>query len=247
MQANPCGGKMMVNPCDAKMGTVFHIDDPAGRNSITFKSEAPLEDIVGTSNQITGYLVFDPSDPKKGGRGELSVPTASLNTGIPVRNEHLQSADWLNAARYPHITLHITDVRNVKTVKSSDGFQTYEVTVVAEFGLRGELKEIEFPGRITYMKESEKTRARLAGNLLAARAEFEIPLAAFGITGPSGAGLVGSKVGETIAIEVSLVGSSAKMIAAYPGNPCNPCGGKTTNPCNPCGGQAQNPCNPCGM
>jgi hypothetical protein len=27
---------------DARPGTVFYIDDPGGRNSVTFRSEAPL-------------------------------------------------------------------------------------------------------------------------------------------------------------------------------------------------------------
>ena len=99
VEANPSGGKEMVNPCDTMMGTVFVVNDPAGRNKVTFRSKAPLEDIVGTSNQITGYLVFDPNNPQQGGRGELTVPVASINTGIPLRDEHLQSADWLDAAR----------------------------------------------------------------------------------------------------------------------------------------------------
>ena len=46
-------------------GYKFYIDDPMNRNTITFKSEAPLEDIVGTSNQITGYINFDPDNPQK--------------------------------------------------------------------------------------------------------------------------------------------------------------------------------------
>jgi len=49
------------NPCGHKNGMMFHIDDPMSRNSVTFKSTAPLEDIVGTSNEITGYIQFNPS------------------------------------------------------------------------------------------------------------------------------------------------------------------------------------------
>ena len=241
---NPCGPQAGINPCFAKMGTVFYVNDPTGRNSVTFRSEAPLEDIVGTSSAVTGYVVFDPANPRKGGRGELTIPIASLNTGIPLRNEHLQSADWLDAERHPNIYLTITDVRNVNEVKSSSDFQTYEVTVVGEWALHGKTREMEFPARITYMKESDKTRAKMEGDLLAVRATVELALADFGITGPSGTGLVGTKVGESIELEVSLFASSQTMMA---GNPCNPCDPKATNPCNPCGPKAKNPCNPCGM
>lgn len=249
---NPCGGKVAVNPCYAKMGTVFHIDDPVGRNSVTFKSQAPLEDIVGTSNSITGYLVFDPSRPNKGGRGEIVIPVSSLKTGIPLRDEHLQGEDWLNAGNYPNLTLKITDVKNVKTVKKTSAAQTYDVSLITELSMAGKTVRMEIPGRITYLKESSKTNSRMKGNLLAARASFDVSLSAFGIEGPDGMDLVGSKVGETITLEVSLMGTSAKpMMAQNPcnpcgGNPCNPCGGKASNPCNPCGGKASNPCNPCG-
>ena len=72
--ANPCGGKAAampaVNPCHAKFGTVFYIADAMGRNTITFTSQAPLEDIVGTTNEITGYVVFDPKNPSNGGGAE---------------------------------------------------------------------------------------------------------------------------------------------------------------------------------
>jgi polyisoprenoid-binding protein YceI len=242
---NPCGAKVAVNPCYAKMGTVFYVNDPMGRNAVSFKSQAPLEDIVGTTSQITGYLVFDAKNPKKGGRGEFVIPVSSLNTGIPLRDEHLQSKDWLNADTYPNLTLKITDVTRVKEVKSTAGAQTYDVSLRAQLSIAGKSLRMEIPGRITYLKESEKTRARMQGNLLAARASFEVDLSAFGITGPQGMNLVGSKVGESIALDISLMATSANpMMAAQ--NPCNPCGGKATNACNPCGGKATNPCNPCG-
>ncbi len=73
---NPCNPrskkKQVQNPCNpcGKAGTVFHVNDPMGRNSVTFKSRAPLEDIIGTTNQITGYINFDPQDWDKGGHGK---------------------------------------------------------------------------------------------------------------------------------------------------------------------------------
>ena len=78
---NPCGGKNMKSMGDHK-GQVFSVEDPMGRNTVTFKSTAPLEDIVGTSNQITGQLAFDPNNPNAGGHGELVVPVKSLESMI---------------------------------------------------------------------------------------------------------------------------------------------------------------------
>jgi len=246
--ANPCGEKAMaVNPCFAKVGQVFYVNDPMGRNSVTTESAAPLEDIVGTSNQVSGYIVLDPAHPEKGGRGEISVPVASLSTGIPLRDEHLRSADWLNAATYPNITLTISDTKKLKKVKETDGAKTYDVKLKGELSLHGRTRPVEISGRFTYLKESDKTRSRQAGDLLAVRANFEIPLSDYGVTGPKGMSIIGSKVGETISVAVSFVASNQKPLAMAG----NPCGDKASNPCgskasNPCGGKAANPCNPCG-
>lgn len=188
-------------------GQIFVIDDPVGRNSVTFTSTAPLEDIVGTSNQIGGELIFDPANPTGGG-GHISVPVSSLKTGIPTRDGHLAGAGWLDAAQYPEIRFDIVEVKDFKEVKKTEGAQTYDVTVTGNFSMHGVTRTIEVPGRITYLAESPETKARKDGNLLAARAEFEITLADFGVTGPEGMNLVGTKVGESIQINFSVIASS---------------------------------------
>jgi polyisoprenoid-binding protein YceI len=259
---NPCGGKNMKST-EEHSGMVFSVEDPMKRNSVTFKSTAPLEDIVGTSSQITGRLVFDPSNPAEGGHGEIVVPIKSLNTGIPLRDEHLAGGDWLNADKNPNIKFTIVEVKNIRQVKGTADAKTFDVTAVGDFSLNGKTKRISVPARITYLKESEATKQRQPGDLLAARTTFEVTLADFGITGPKGMNLIGSKVGEKVEIDLSLVASSTT--GAMAGNPCggkaamNPCGDKaqmTKATGNPCGQKAagntcsdkkpQNPCNPCG-
>ena len=236
--ANPCGGKEAalatmpaVNPCHAKFGTVFYIADPMGRNSISFESRAPLEDIVGTTNQIAGYLVFDPKNPTKGGRGQFTVATASLTTGIPLRDEHLQGEDWLDAKSYPVISFGLEDVKDVKVVKEASSYKTYEMNVGGPFSLHGKTTQIEILARITYLPESEQTRQKLPGDLLAGRASFEVALKEFGIKGAKG--VVGSKVSEMITVNVSFMATNVKPVAEEAANPCG--GKKAKNPCNPCG------------
>lgn len=248
---NPCGGKeamkasaVPVNPCDAKFGTVYYISDPMSRNTVTFSSEAPLEDIVGTTNQISGYFAFDPNNLEKGAKGRITVSVSSLTTGIPLRDEHLLGDMWLDALTYPTITFEIAKVKNVKVIKKTDSFTTYELQVSGPFKLHGKTRTIDAIARITVLPESEQTKQKMPGDLVAVRTSFKVSLADFGIKGFDG--VVGSKVSESIEVAISLVASNvdpsvtADVEAAS--NPCNPCGGK--NPCNPCGGK--NPCNPCG-
>ncbi len=244
---NPCGGKagglpnIAVNPCHAKQGTVYYFADPMKRNTVTISSEAPLEDMNGISNEVYGYVVFNRNTPNKIVGGKVWVPVASIDTGIPLRNEHMLSANWLNAEKYPNITYEIDRVVNIEQVKSSDQFQTYQVTLAGTFSLHGVSKEKFIPVRVTYLQESEMTKQRMPGNLLAARSEFTVPLKTFNIMGPAGMKIIGARVSEEIDVELSVFGSDVKPSGAM--NPCNPC---AKNPCakNPC---AKNPCakNPC--
>ncbi len=189
-------------------GMTFYINDAMNRNSVVFKSMAPLEDIVGMSGRITGYMMFDPDHPDQGGQGKLTLPVASLDTGIPLRDEHMQSAGWLDAESFPNIEFDIKELRNVTEVSSTPDASTYDIVAVGNFSLHGTMKHMEFPGRITYLKESEMTAQRLPGHILAVRADFTILLADFGIAGPAGMPIIGSKVGESIDIEVSVMGST---------------------------------------
>lgn len=245
---NPCGAKAAmpaVNPCFAKAGKVFYVNDPMKRNTVTFTSEAPLEDIVGTTNEVAGYIVFDPKKPGGSVRGEFSVPVSSLDTGIPLRNEHLHSEQWLNAAKNPHITYKVTGSELISTYKDTPEFQTHDIMTTGDFTLNGQTRKMKIPVRVTHLVESEATKQKMPGNLVAARARFDVPLASFAVTAPQGSGLIGSKVSSSINVEVRLTGSDTMQMAGNPCNPCNPCSGKAANPCNPCGAKAKNPCNPC--
>ncbi|MHC4861027.1 MAG: YceI family protein [Planctomycetota bacterium] len=241
---NPCGAKKgapagvpALNPCFKKHGTVFYVSDPMKRDSVSFTSSAPLEDFVGTTNEIKGYVVFDAKNPYRGVRGDLRVVVAGLKTGIPLRDEHMRSADWLDAARHPEIRLVVDGTRDIRLVKKGDGYRTFDMGLEGQLTLHGKTKAVRIPARITYLEESDRTRQRLPGHLLAGRAEFKVNLADFGIKGFKG--VVGSKVSETIAVKVGVMASSKPAGGTNPCNPCakNPC---AKNPCNPCG--AKNPC-----
>jgi len=199
---------------ESQTGKTFYVNDPMNRNSITFKSTAPLEDIVGTTNDITGFLMFNPDQPTEGGHGELMVPVTTLNTGIPLRDEHLQSEGWLNAGKYPEIKLTITKIKDVKQIKTDKTTSTMDLHVIGTFSMNGQTNMVEFPGRITFLKETEMTKKKMEGDLLAVRANFEINLADYNVTGPAGMDIIGTKVGETIAIDVSLMGNTQSSTAA---------------------------------
>lgn len=58
--------------------------------------------VRGQFNQVSGVIRFDPPDLCSLSV-EATIEAASLITGVPKRDEHLKSADFLDVARYPQI------------------------------------------------------------------------------------------------------------------------------------------------
>ena len=199
---------------DTGNGYKFYIDDPMNRNTLTFKSEAPLEDIIGTSNQINGFVNFDPENPQNNASADFNVPVLSLNTGIPMRDEHLQGPAWLDAAAYPDLNLKINKVKKATLLKEMDNSKTFELAVIGNFTMHGITKEVSFPARLTFLAENKMTQMRLPGNLLVIRADFAIPLAEYNVTGPKDMKIIGAKISEEIKISVNLMGSTVSQSLA---------------------------------
>ncbi|MGL6071669.1 YceI family protein [Craterilacuibacter sp.] len=56
----------------------------------------------GTFSQIKGSLLVD--EVARTGKVDVTIPTATLNSYLAKRDEHLKSADFFNVAKYP--TMH---------------------------------------------------------------------------------------------------------------------------------------------
>ncbi|MCB9838320.1 MAG: YceI family protein [Phycisphaeraceae bacterium] len=199
-------GFELVVPADhAAMGTVFHA--LKGRDAqVTFTSDAPLEYIKGTSNQVIGYAVAG-----EGGHllaGEFHLPVASLDTGIPMRNEHVQSNRWLNAESHPDVIFQIAETTDIKLAKTSDTFTTYDVTLVGDMTINGVTREMSIPATVTRMPESDATKVRFPGDLLAIRCSYPILLSDFEV-GVGDAGIAAGKVSNELMLETRLFCSSA--------------------------------------
>ena len=130
---------------------------------------------------------------------------ASRRTGIPLRDEHLRGSDWLNASAQPNITFVIENVKDVRVVKSSTDARIYDITLAGVLSIHGQTRKVEAPARVTYLSETEQTRMRLLGNLVAGRTSFSVSLNDFGVRGMQRA--VGPKVSDNITIDVSFFGS----------------------------------------
>jgi len=179
----------------------FSFIDEYGRNQATFYSETPLEDINGLTNDVKGSVTFNVRDVSTL-TGTISISTTSIKTGIDLRDEHLRSADWLDADNYPEITFKIKSVSNVISVESNK----LTAKVIGDFTLHGVTKEIIADVTMTYLDESEQTKKKAPGDLLGVQAKFNITLSDYDVEHM----VLGEKVSDSIEVGVNIVGSNAK-------------------------------------
>jgi polyisoprenoid-binding protein YceI len=64
---------------------------------------------VARLNEVSGSFEFDPAQPAKSSI-EVQVPLSSLSTGIPKLDVHIQSADMLDAEKFPTASFKSTKV-----------------------------------------------------------------------------------------------------------------------------------------
>lgn len=179
----------------------FSFIDQYGRNQATFFSETPLEDINGLTNDVKGSVTFDVGDVSTL-TGTISISTTSIKTGIDLRNEHLRSADWLDADNYPEITFTIKSVSDVKSVESNK----LTAKITGDFTLHGVKKEVTADVTMTYLDESEQTKMKAPGDLLGIKATFNIALSDYDVEHM----VLGQKVSDNIKVGVNMVGTNAK-------------------------------------
>jgi len=97
-----------------------------------------ISTVKGRFNDFSGTITYDPNDVTKSSV-QVSVKTASIDTGNADRDKHLRSADFFDADKYPEITFKSTSIE-----KRGDGYVAH-----GKLTIRGVTKEVELPFTIT--------------------------------------------------------------------------------------------------
>jgi polyisoprenoid-binding protein YceI len=161
------------------------------KGQANFVSEAPVEKIEGTGD-ATGALTLDLADLTSI-KGNITVPVASMKTGNDTRDDHMRAAEWLDAAACPNIAFEAKGAKVVSTETKGD-ITEYALEVNGAFSVHCKSKDT-----------TVKATLKVKGDKLKISSSFDIALADFDVKGK--AGVVGEKVGKSIAIQVSLSGS----------------------------------------
>jgi polyisoprenoid-binding protein YceI len=180
--------------------STFKLSDKVGKNQFVWNSTMPVETIDGTAEGISGWLSFDPAKPTTI-TGTVSASVSTMKSGNDMRDQHIHSDSWLDAAKYPQITFTAKTAKNIKHV----GIK-YTADVTGDFSMHGVSKSMTFPVEIQYIKANAETAKRAPGDIVAVTSTFTVPIKDFNVVGSKGT--IGSKVGETITIKAKLFGAS---------------------------------------
>ena len=160
--------------------------------TINWISDAPVEKIIGTADG-KGKLTIDFADLSTL-KGSFTVAVNTMKTGNERRDGHLMGATWLDAATYPEITFAIKSVK-VIAAPSGDAVKTAKVEATGDFTCHGKTKAMTAPVTLKWKENKVKIST-----------EFTVSLDDYDIKGKSG--IVGNKVGKTIAVNATFKGKA---------------------------------------
>ncbi|MCB9531183.1 MAG: YceI family protein [Myxococcales bacterium] len=173
----------------------------ANTSNISFTSDALLETITGTTSSLGGTLSVDLANPSSA-RGTITADVATLRTGVDMRDEHLVSDQWLDAAAFPQITFEITSVEAPATALTHG--QAVAATVTGTMTIKGTSQTLTVPATVTYYEVSDAQVGSAYGitnNIVRVTTHFSIELDDFGI---SIAPPLQAKVSNTLQIDVRV-------------------------------------------
>jgi polyisoprenoid-binding protein YceI len=107
-----------------------------------------------TLGQGTGTLEFDQADPTQSSI-KVTIPLSSLNTSVPELDEHLRSADFFDAAKFPTATFVSTRVEK--------GDAPNHLSVAGDLTLHGVTKSVTFTATIVRVGVNPRTNLPTIG------------------------------------------------------------------------------------
>jgi polyisoprenoid-binding protein YceI len=152
--------------------------DPA-HTSVSFTiSHLVISEVAGRFNEVAGEITLD--DGALTG-AKATIQTKSIDTQVAKRDDHLRTADFFDAEKYPTITFESTKV-------TKDGDKTI---VTGKFTMHGTTKEIQLPVTVKGPIKDQRGNSRVG-----VLAETTIDRTDFGMKSTTG-------VGDEVKIRIS--------------------------------------------
>ena len=175
----------------------------------TFRTEAPLETIVGTTGgdgAVTGNVMLDPARPQDA-KGTIKVDLNALKTGIDRRDTHMRSKDFLDSESNETNRYAIFEVKGAEVAGPLEAGKTTPAKVRGTLTIRGKTVDTWADCALTYVKltpeqaEAQKRFGFTTENIRA-NAKFRTSFTNHGMQVPQ---LLVLKVSDDIQLEADLV------------------------------------------
>ncbi len=151
-----------------------------------------VSNVRGAFHGFKGTVAYDPARPEAT-KLDVSIEVSTIDTREPKRDDHLRSADFFDAEKFPSITFVS------KSAKARSG----GIDVVGDLSIRGTKREVTL-----VVEDIAADRADPWGNLrTGATAKTKIKRSDFGVTWNAALEAGGVVVGDdiTITIEAELI------------------------------------------
>jgi hypothetical protein len=190
---------------NAQTAREFKIDDAWGRDLVQFRTTAPLEEIVGTTNEVTGLVRLDPAAIRGAGtQATFVVDITTIKTGIEMRDGAVHKA--LGAPAQKTATFKVTRIKTASAEALAPNVPV-QITAEGSFELHGIVKTFDVPATLTYVPKGGPFSQMRPGNFVRITSEFDIKLEDFKVDrrGP----ILVLQVGETAHVTLSAMASDA--------------------------------------
>ena len=172
----------------------------------TFKTDAPLETIVGTTAgpAVTGALTVDPAKPA-GVQGSIKVDLATLNSGVTKRDSDMQTPQYLDTANEAN-KFAVFEIKSIDVAGPLEAGKEVTAKVKGILTIKQKPVDVVADARVTYIKltpeqvEAQK-RFGFTSDNIKVRAKFGTLFSNHGITIPQ---LLFLKVSNEIQLETDL-------------------------------------------
>jgi polyisoprenoid-binding protein YceI len=115
---------------------VWHPEPSGSRLEFSVKTMWGLATVKGRLDRFDGHLEVRPD----GGRAELAIEAASLDTGHVKRDKHLRSADFFDVSNHPTLSFVAAAI-----TPRSDA----DLTIAGDLSVAGRLVRLQLPVRVT--------------------------------------------------------------------------------------------------